>query len=223
MRVLFGFLQAILGLALVALAWTAAAAIVQDASRLPSVGTALSRALELVTGDDYRQHLEASASILLKGMLPAIAGGILLGIIAAITPVLRWLLGSIVMTTAAAPLIALMPMLLLWFGLGATLTTIAVAVLTLFPVANAVMMSRGSRQSSIALAIVRGIRLGIVFGATALVICEMLTARAGVGTFIMNAGAQFDATSAAAGIVLVFVPVIVVVALLQGIEEQLAA
>lgn len=51
----------------------------------------------------------------------------------------------------------------------------------------------------------------------------MLGQRTGVGTYIMNAGAQFDATSAAAGIALVFVPVIIVVALLQGIEEQLAA
>jgi hypothetical protein len=39
----------------------------------------------------------------------------------------------------------------------------------------------------------------------------------------MNAGSQFDATGVTAGIVLVFVPVIVVVALLQGLEEQLAA
>jgi ABC-type nitrate/sulfonate/bicarbonate transport system permease component len=51
----------------------------------------------------------------------------------------------------------------------------------------------------------------------------MLTARAGAGTFIMNAGAQFLTADVAAGVVLVFVPVIVVVAILQGVEEQLAA
>jgi ABC-type nitrate/sulfonate/bicarbonate transport system permease component len=55
------------------------------------------------------------------------------------------------------------------------------------------------------------------------VICEMLAARAGAGTFIMNAGAQFDTVGVAAGIMLVFVPVIAVAAILQGIEEQLAA
>jgi NitT/TauT family transport system permease protein len=135
----------------------------------------------------------------------------------------RWLLGPLFITLAAAPLIALMPMLLLWVGLGPTLTVIAVVIIALFPVANAVMMSLANGQGSVSLAIILGLRWGAVFGATALVICEMLTARVGVGAFIMNAGALFDATSLAAGIVLVFVPIIVVVAVLQAIEEQLTA
>jgi hypothetical protein len=39
----------------------------------------------------------------------------------------------------------------------------------------------------------------------------------------MNAGAQFETTNVAAGIVLLFVPVIAVVTVLQAVEEQLAA
>jgi len=69
---------------------------------------------------------------------------------------------------------------------------------------------------------VRGLRWGVVLGATALMICEMLTARSGAGTFIMNAGSQFQTVDVAAGIMLVFVPVIAVAAILQAIEEQLA-
>jgi NitT/TauT family transport system permease protein len=121
------------------------------------------------------------------------------------------------------PLIAMMPLLLLWFGLGPSLTATAVAIITVFPVANVVMMSLASRQNHVALAILRGLRWGVVIGASALVICEMLAARAGAGTFIMTAGAQFNTLGVAAGIMLVFVPVIAIVAILQGIEEQLAA
>lgn len=222
MRALFVILQAILGLAVIALAWWAAAALLQDPNRLPLLDTTLDRALQLATSGDYRQHIDASAAVLLWGALPAVVGGILLGVLAGLSPVFRWLLGPLFITLAAAPLIALVSMLLLWFGLGPNLTTIAVAIMTLFPVANAVMMSLATRQASAALATVRGLRWGAALSATALVICEMLTARAGVATYVMNAGSQFQTTDVAAGIVLVFMPVIAVAAILQAIEEQLA-
>ena len=51
----------------------------------------------------------------------------------------------------------------------------------------------------------------------------MLAARTGAGTFIMTASAQFNIVGVAAGIMLVFLPVIAIAAILQGIEEQLAA
>jgi ABC-type nitrate/sulfonate/bicarbonate transport system permease component len=222
MRALFVILQAILGLAIIALAWWAAAALLQDPNRLPALDTTLNRARELATSDDYRQHIDASAAVLLWGLLPAVVGGILLGLLAGLSPVFRWLLGSVFVTLAAAPLIALMSMLLLWTGLGPQLTTIAVAVMTVFPVANAVMMSLAARPASAALATVRGLRWGVALGATALAICEMLTARAGVATYVMQAGSQFQTADVAAGIVLVFVPVITVATILQAIEEQVA-
>jgi ABC-type nitrate/sulfonate/bicarbonate transport system permease component len=223
MRVLYVALQAIIGLAIIAVAWIAASVIIQDTNRLPALGTVVNRAIELATSDGYRQHIDASTSVLLRGLLPAIGGGILFGIIAGLFGPFRWLLGPLFVALAAVPLIALMPLLLLWFGLGPNLTATAVAIITVFPVANAVMISLASRQNQVALAIVRGLRWGVVVGASALVICEMLAARAGAGTFIMNAGAQFDTVGVAAGIMLVFVPVIAVAAILQGIEEQLAA
>jgi sulfonate transport system permease protein len=222
MRALFVILQAMLGLAVIALAWIVAAALVHDANKLPSLEAAVNRALELVASDEYRAHVNASTLVLLFGLLPAMVGGILLGVLAGVSAVSRWLIGPFVITLSAAPLIALVPMLLLWVGLGLQLTATVVAIITLFAVANAVMLSLGTRQGSVSLAIVRGLRWGVVFGTTALVITEMLTARTGVGTYIMNAGALLDLPSVAAGILLLFVPIIAVGAILQAIEEQLA-
>lgn len=222
MRALFVMLQAMLGLAIIALAWTAAAALVDDPNKLPPLQAVLNRTLQLATSNEYRQHVSASTSVLLFGLLPAIIGGILLGWLAGMYTLLRWLLGPIVITLGAAPLIALMPMLLQWLGLGPNLTTTAVAIVTVFAVANAVMMSLGTLQGALSLAIVRGLRWGVILGAFALVVCEMLTARFGVATYIMNAGAQFETTNVGAGIVLLFVPVITMAAILQAIEEQLA-
>jgi len=205
MRVLYVVLQAIIGLAIIAVAWIVASVVVQDANKLPALGTVVNRALELATSDSYREHVNASTSVLLLGLLPAIAAGILFGFIAGVSPVFRWLFGPLFVTLAAVPLIALMPLLLLWFGLGPILTASAVAIITFFPVANVVMTSLASRQGTVALAIVRGLRWGIVFGASSLVICEMLAARTGAGTFIMTASAQFNIVGVAAGIMLVFV------------------
>jgi ABC-type nitrate/sulfonate/bicarbonate transport system permease component len=88
MRALFVILQAMLGLAVIALAWMAAAALVHDPNKLPPLEAVLNRALQLATSDDYRQHVNASISILLFGLLPAIVGGILLGWLAGMSTVL---------------------------------------------------------------------------------------------------------------------------------------
>src|SRR3989337_653653 len=106
MRVLLGIAQAILGLAILALVWAAAAAIVQDPNKLPSLGATLGRASELAASDDYRQHIAASVAVLLMGLVPAIVIGTLTGILAGMSTVLRWLLGPIFITLAAAPLVA---------------------------------------------------------------------------------------------------------------------
>ena len=223
MRALYVFLQAVLGLAVIVGLWMAAAALWQEPSKLPPLAATFNRALELATSEDYRAHASASAYVLLWGLLPAIAVGIALGVVAGTSGVLRWLFGPLFITLGAAPLIALMPVLVLWLGLGPNVTTIAVFVITVFPVANVVMASLATRQASMPLAIVRGLRWGVVVGATALAISEMLTARLGAATFIMNAGSQFQTIEVFAGIMLLFVPVIAVAAILQATEEQLAA
>ena len=224
MRALYVFLQAILGLAIIAVAVDGGRRSLQDSEQAA------------VAGDDARTGRSSSRRRKTIGSTSTPARTSCCGACCRRSPsascsafspasraVLRWLFGPLFITLGAAPLIALMSMLLLWFGLGPNLTAIAVAIITVFPVANAVMMSLATRQGSISLAVVRGLRWGVVFGATALVICEMLTARLGAGTFIMNAGSQFQTVDVAAGIMLVFVPVIAVAAILQAIEEQLAA
>ena len=103
MRVLYVVLQAIIGLAIIAIAWIAASVIIQDTNRLPALGTVVNRAIELATSDGYRQHIDASTSVLLRGLLPAIGGGILFGIIAGLFGPFRWLLGPLFVALAAVP------------------------------------------------------------------------------------------------------------------------
>jgi len=55
-----------------------------------------------------------------------------------------------------------------------------------------------------------------------LLLSEFLASTRGVGYFIMNTASMFDTTGTMAGIVLIVVPTVLVVALLQAIEEQVA-
>ena len=70
--------------------------------------------------------------------------------------------------------------------------------------------------------IIGSLRLGVMLGVTGLVLSEFLASTRGVGYFIMNTASMFDTTGTMAGIVLIVVPTVLVVALLQAIEEQVA-
>jgi ABC-type nitrate/sulfonate/bicarbonate transport system permease component len=74
----------------------------------------------------------------------------------------------------------------------------------------------------IARAIVRGLRIGVLLGVTALLVSEFMASTRGVGFFIMNSASLFDTTAMMAGAILVALPTLLVVVLLQAIEEQLA-
>ncbi len=226
MRAFGTLLQALLGLALIALAWTAAAAFMQN-SRVPMPGPIVDRIRELVASDDYLEHVRASVAVMTGGLLPGLAAGVVFGLLAARSRLMRWIFGPLIVTLAAAPLIAVMPLLVLWLGLRVELNVIMVFVMTAFPVMNAVMTALPTRPGSAAkrtsVAIVHGLRWGVMLGATALVVSEKLASRSGVGTFIMNAAAKLDAVSIAAGIVMIVVPTVLIVATLQAIEEQIAA
>jgi NitT/TauT family transport system permease protein len=232
-------LQAIIGLAVIGLVWTIAALMIGDPIRLPPLDTAVSKALELAASEDYHRHVEESGTALVLGLAPALLAGALLGALARVSPPMRWLIGSPALALAAAPLVALVPLFVLWWGLTITTKAIAVFIVALFPVINMVVVSPGAPRHRVhtgvdddvpmpaagggtVRAILCGLRLGVVFGVTGLIVCEFMASTRGVGYFIMNSASVFDTVAMTAGIVLVVVPTVVVVALLQAIEEQIA-
>jgi ABC-type nitrate/sulfonate/bicarbonate transport system permease component len=234
-------LQAIVGLAVIAVIWIIAALVVDSAVRLPTLGAVLAKATELASSEDYLRHVEESGTALLTGLVPALVAGVLLGLFAGLSGAMRWLIGPLAVTLAAAPLVVLVPAFVLWWGLTITTKAIAVFVIAVFPIINTVMVGVGAKRhrgnagldddgrpvpasgGGTARAIFCGLRLGVLFGVTALILCEFMASTRGVGFFIMNSASLFDTTAMMAGVVLVVVPTVLVVALLQAIEEQLAA
>ena len=211
-------LYTLVGLAIVALAWEAAALLIDSPTKLPAMSAVVRRAIALAPSADYMRHATDSGTALLYGLLPALIGAVVLGMMAETSSGIRLLVGPLAVTLGSAPLIVLLPMFLAWWGLTMTMKAIAIGIVAGFPVMNAVMIAAGEKSRTVA--ILHGLRLGVMLGMTALVIVEFAAANRGVGYFIMSSANVFDTTATMAGIMLVVVPTILVVALLQAIEAQ---
>jgi ABC-type nitrate/sulfonate/bicarbonate transport system permease component len=214
-RILFYTLA---GLALIALGWQVAALMIDSPVRLPAMIVVVNKAVALAQSADYIRHATDSGTALLYGLLPAVIGGILLGMMADASAGIRLLIGPLAVTLGAAPLIALLPMFVAWWGLTMTMKAGIVGVAAGFPVMNAVMVAAGEKSRTVA--ILHGLRLGVVLGVSALIVAEFVAGSRGVGYVIMSSASMFDTTTTLAGIVLVTVPTIAVAALLQAIEAQ---
>jgi ABC-type nitrate/sulfonate/bicarbonate transport system permease component len=214
-RILF---YTLVGLALIALGWEVAARLMDNPTRLPSMIVVVNKAITLAQSADYIRHATDSGMALLYGLLPALIGAILLGMMADASTGIRLLVGPLAVTLGAAPLVALLPMFVAWWGLTLTMKAGLVGVAAGFPVMNAVMVAAGEKSRTVA--ILHGLRLGVVVGVSALTITEFVAGSRGVGFVIMSSASMFDTTTTLAGTVLVTVPTIAVAALLQAIEAQ---
>ena len=214
-RILFYTLA---GLALIALGWQVAALMIDSPVRLPAMIVVVNKAVAVAQSADYIRHATDSGTALLYGLLPAVIGGILLGMMADASAGMRLLVGPLAITLGAAPLVALLPMFVAWWGLTITMKAGLVGVVAGFPVMNAVMVAAGEKSRTVA--ILHGLRLGVVLGVSALIVAEFVAGSRGVGYVIMSSASMFDTTTTLAGIVLVTVPTIAVAALLQAIEAQ---
>jgi NitT/TauT family transport system permease protein len=214
-RVLF---YTLVGLALIAAGWEVAARLMDNPTRLPAMLVVVNKAITLAQSPDYIRHATDSGMALLYGLLPALIGAILLGMMADASSGIRLLVGPLAVTLGAAPLVALLPMFVAWWGLTITMKAGLVGVVAGFPVMNAVMVAAGEKSRTVA--ILHGLRLGVVLGVSALTITEFVAGSRGVGYVIMSSASMFDTTTTLAGTVLVTVPTIAVAAMLQAIEAQ---
>lgn len=163
----------------------------------------------VVLGGDPRfwGHIEASGVEFLVGYASAAASGVLLGFVAGWYRTLSIALDPLVNVLYATPRIALLPVLVLWLGLGTSLT-IAMVFLGVFFVVlmntmagvktvdpNLVRTARsfGARDGHILKTIavpaaipfvVTGLRLGVARGLIGVVIGELFGASQGLGYFI---------------------------------------
>jgi ABC-type nitrate/sulfonate/bicarbonate transport system permease component len=184
------------------------------------VGATMTRMAE--TGELFR-HVRATASLFGGGFLIAAALGIVTGLLLGTNEDLEAVLGPYLMALYAAPRVAFMPLLLVWFGVGLVSQITLVFLSALFPIVIATLAgaksvdrvllktarSFGAGRRQVFLKVVlpfaipsifAGLRLGIGRGLIGAFVAEMFGAREGLGYLIIRAGYEFRADVLLSGV-----------------------
>ena len=191
------------------------------------------------------EALFESVKPLAAGYCLAAAVGIPLGLLIGRFRVVEAAINIYVIAGYSTPLVAIMPLFLLWFGLGFTVKVAIIFTLTVFPII--INTSDGVKQVPKSLIevgiafvasqqgilrniiipatvpyIMTGLRLGIGKAIIAMIIAEFFSSISGLGGIIINAGNSFQTAT-------MFVPVIVLMlmgvgltALVGWLEKKLA-
>jgi len=142
--------------------------------------------------------------------------------------------------------VALLPLLVVWFSLSMTPKIVLVFLVAMFPAANTILarwpkrraaasdmdvdpldetrpLSAMHRPPSRVAAIAAGLRIGVLFGVTALVVTEITGSNSGLGYFVVMSGSLFNTAEAMAAALVILVPTMAIGVFLQAIEEQLGS
>jgi ABC-type nitrate/sulfonate/bicarbonate transport system permease component len=197
-----------------------------DARFFPAPSVVLTTLWSMARSGELWLHTEASLLRLfwgfLAGGIPALALGIAMGL----SPFMRAIFEPLIAATYPIPKSAIMPLILLIFGLGEASKVAMVAIGVFFPVAmNAVtgvleinriyldvgrncQASRWQMFRTIALPgalpfIMTGIKLGVGLGLILIAISEMLGAKSGLGYLIWNAWEILDVNTMYVGLFMI--------------------
>ena len=178
--------------------------------------------------------LESLQPLLLGYVIAAIVG-IPLGLLLGRYRLMEVSFGFYITAGYSLPMVALIPLFLLWFGLGFEVKVAVVVMMTIFPIiistwsgvrsvpntlielGRSFMASETTLMRKIVLPatiphIMTGLRLGIGRAVIGIVIAEFFTAISGLGGLIINAGMRFDTAA-------LFVPVVVLMVLGIGLTR----
>ncbi|MPV35535.1 ABC transporter permease [Georgenia subflava] len=179
--------------------------------------------------------LADSLQPLFLGFFIAAVIGIPVGLLIGRYRVIDAALGIFVTGGYSMPMVAFIPLFILWFGLGFTVKVAVVVVMTVFPiiistwagvsavpkpmievgksfVANEDALMRKIILPATIPHIMTGLRLGIGRAVIGIVIAEFFTAIGGLGGLIITAGQRFDTAA-------LFVPIVVLMILGIGLTK----
>lgn len=188
--------------------------------------------------------LEVSGEELLFGFLIGSVGGILIGALMAKNRIAKVIATPFVSGFNATPIIALAPVVILWFGIGIWSKVIVVISLVIFP--QIISTEAGIRTTEETLRdvgrsfgasglqvfqkiemwwslpyVLAGLRLGVGRAIIGVVVGELFGARAGLGLAIFNAQSEFKTPELFAGVAIFAVSGIFFTYLLTLLERRL--
>jgi NitT/TauT family transport system permease protein len=189
------------------------------------------------------EHLQASATEFFTGFALAVVVGVPLGILMGWYSRLNAVLEPFVSALYATPRIALLPLVVIWFGIGLGSKVAIVFLGAIFPIlvntitgvrtidADFIKVARSfgstDRQMFLTVALpssvpllLTGLRLGLGHALVGIVVGEMYGATQGLGYLIAVAGARFQTDKVMVGILLIASLGIALTELLRAIERR---
>ena len=210
---------------------------------LPGPVDVVEAGIELFTSPTIGNDLLVSGREFAIGYLLAAATAIPLGLLMGWYPGLRHSLDPFISFLYATPRVVLIPLFIIWFGIGETskvalvflgaffsivISTMAgvrslspdlIKVARSFHATNAQIFRTIALPGSVPF-ILTGLRLGTGHALIAVVVGELLAAQAGIGLRIAIAGATFQTAKVFAGVFVVASTGVIVTALLSRIEAR---
>jgi NitT/TauT family transport system permease protein len=185
-----------------------------DPDLLPAPTRVLAAGWALIVSGELGRHGLVSLAEFVLGFVPAVGAGVALGVAMGRVRRLRHLLDPLVMVFATTPRVALLPLLVVWLGIGMASKVAVVFLAALFPVTISTMAgvdqlervwiravrSLGASGLQVWTMVVlpgalpgvaAGVRLGLGRALIAVIVSEMYVALAGVGQLLQvygNAG-----------------------------------
>ncbi len=195
---------------------------------LPPPSEAFGAFMDLVRTGMLWKHLDASLYRLIVGWTAGTALGIVVGLMIGLSSLARAGLLQLVSALFAIPKIALLPLFVVWFGIGEGSKIATILFGTFFPTViatyggvdgvdrNLIRMGQSFGLSSRSIvrkiiipgalpAILSGFRISASIAIVLLVAAEMIGARFGIGAYILTAGALFATDQLIAGVAILAV------------------
>jgi NitT/TauT family transport system permease protein len=185
-----------------------------------------------------------SAELFLVGFGIALGAGLLIGVYIGWYKRVAAVLDPLVSLLYAAPRIALIPLISVWFGVGFETQVVVVMLMAVFPIiinvasgvatidrshlalARAYMGSNLAVLRTVAIpgavpAIVSGVRQGIAQSLIGVVVAEYLLGNNGIGGLIVNAGSLVQSGTVFVGVLVVALAALLLTGLLRRLERRL--
>jgi NitT/TauT family transport system permease protein len=211
------WLLAAIGFAVVLLAWKALVVVAgYPTFVLPAPEQIAARFVSAWANGTIEPHAAATLEEILLGLLVGVAIALPLGVLLGHSRLAEQVLSPYLVAAQATPILAVAPLIALWFGSGLLSEVIICAVVVFFPVAIATMIglrgvdrgllemaaafraTRGQRLGLVELpaalpSIMGGLRLGVTLAVVGAIVGEWAGAATGLGVLINLArGSLFD-------------------------------
>jgi sulfonate transport system permease protein len=198
----------LLGPALLVLFWTVGSMVgFIDPRVLPSPWVAVETAAGLLRQGRLQANLAISAWRAAQGLAFGVGAGVLVALVSGLSLLGGYIFDGLVQVKRSIPVLALIPLIILWFGIGETMKVTVIAISVFIPIylnthtalrgietryvelAETLGLSRADFIRQIVLpgalpGFLLGLRMGVMAAWLALVVVEQLNATSGIGYMI---------------------------------------